>query len=451
MELKKITKQQLLQEVEENPFFGKKEPVKPGAYVPKQRLPKEPWQMSPEEKEYYHVGDKQAKIRDSQARPAWFEKQEGEKFPPDAYVYDDPFTPGNDAVMVYVPKGLTPITEQELEQAVPDFYNFFKERGANFYFLQLKKPRFDDPLEVTKFEPTSTALKYREKAFGSSDVFKKEEPTRETTDQAIILTDLIYPPLRSVEELLNEKLRNTGFPPLGVPNRERMQKAAINRYSTINNDSVQIQILMLHRYSTVEQYIEAARLLARGTKFEELPAELKPAEEHQVREYNPGRRYSRIRKSEKMDAGYRANPKTEILRLAKRGFSETDYDMTIGTELTIDGRVQEDGHFDWNFKLETGYGKKLREETRVRGGFTTDAVFESEATSYEPVQKGINIAEQPAVVQAYNEALTQLTDKIMSINSRAELRNRYRQLGPEDISRQVQESIIQKVISELKK
>lgn len=450
MEIKKITKKQLLQEVEDNPFYGKKEPVKPGAYVPKQRLPKEPWQMSPEEKEYYHVGDKQAKIRDSAARPAWFEKEAGEKFPPDAYIYDDPFTPGKDAVVVYLPKGLTPITEEELAQAVPDFYNFLKERGSNFYFINLKKPRFDDPLEVTFANPTSTALKYRTQAFGTSDVFQKDEPTRETSDQAIILRDLVYPPLREVEGELNEKLRNTGFPPVLLPNRERLQKAAINRYSTIEKNLVQVQVLMLHRYATIEQYIEAARLLSRGTTFDELPEELKPVEEHQVREFNEGLNWSRVRRSEKMnDPSYRRNPKTDILRLNREGRSVVDFDMSLGTMLTVEGKSLPDGKFQWDLKLEVGYGKKLREESRVKGGFVKDSEFESSAISEAP---GTALDINGSVADAYDEAVRGLIDKIMSLNSRAELRNRYRQLGPEDISReQLQEAIIQKVIKELQK
>lgn len=472
MEIKKITKEQLIKEAQ-NPWFGDAPKDYPEKF---KRKDKEPWQMSPEEKQKAQLkGDYAYKQRDSEARPTWFQKDD-EASRPDAYIYKDPFDEDKDAVVVIVPNGLDLVGENELKNSFPDFYDYLKSSNkVNFYFLQMKKLPKDEPMGVgrnlklepghEKFSQAQTYIKKRRGAFGTKadelgadvrDFFPKTSEKGEKQSDREKNLRKIYPSLREGQDTINQKLNNSALPQIPVPDR-LIQQAGVERHSlAAENTDIRIGLWYQYFFNRLEDYIEVSRLLSRGREFGDLPDEIKPRATHQPRRDNPGKRWSELRKLEDMSDDFKIDPKTKKYYLDKRGYSENDYTVTTGIYFTIFGTPQNDNTFKWVIGLTAGFTSKLVEERYASKPYADidEFTFTSEAVSQPYNQlEGPNgtIGTNESIMSAFRQAYDDLISKVQEVDSKQLLRNRYREFGNQDITRQIQESLIQQVLSEIKK
>jgi hypothetical protein len=450
--MKEITKKILLNQIlESQNEMNEMADYNPG------REEKNPWDETPEERAARGL-DPNYFQRKSKVTPLHFERPaanqpEAEKTAPDMFVYNDPFEEGKKIVVVQKP-GMTILTEEQLQAENPKFHTWAKSQGK-LLFLEVANKVKHDPLEVSKANPSKAALKYR----GQLGVeFPEKEATRVTTTREKILRNLLNPMVRQAASQINDSLVAAGIPPIETPERMyKSQKENINNYTMIDNDNVSWETQNTYFYETVKDYIQNAKEM-----YTNKPITKAPRLSHLVRRYNPGRNWSPVRKSEKMDTGYKQDPLTPVLKLDKRGYSAHDYDVELVSLFNLKGsptQTNEGGTaFKWTVQFKTNYGKKLREESVIRGGLVEDKFLQSEAVT-GPMEKLVGpdgtIASNPEISDALNRAIADIVGQINTIEPKEELRNRFSGVGRMEAFREVNEStvidsIVNKVINELK-
>jgi hypothetical protein len=419
-----------------------------------------PWDETPDER---MVAGKDPKYfeRDSAASSYNFVRQpaklpKGErKTPPDIWVYRDPFDESKKNIVV-VNDDLTVLTEEQLKQENPKFYNWAISRGK-LSFITMKRKAMFDPLEATNAPQniSKAAMRYRQQA---GLEFPAKEATRFETEQTKILKNILYKPLREIEGELNEHLQSIGFPPIQIPDQEyKDQKENINNYSIITNELVSWETQNTYFYDTIPKFIKNAKDLYFGRPTE------KPHLTHLPRQYNPDANWSPTRKTEKTSAQYKADPLTPKLKLNKQGRAADEYDYEINTIFNIRGTVTQAAGgataFKWTLQYKTQYAKKLREASRAEGGLKDDKFLEAESVT-GPLERLVggdgSIASNNEIKEAYIEAVNDLKAQILALDTdKQELRLRFAGAGRTDATLQLNESIkvdsiVNKIINELK-
>jgi hypothetical protein len=445
--MKEISKKELMNQILESQIeMGEMADYNPG------REDKNPWDETPEERvarglppQYFQKKSKVTPLHFQRPAP---DQPKEEKTAPDMFVYDDPDNVGKKLVVVQKP-GETLLTEEELAATEPKFHQWVQAQGK-MLILDVKNKIMYDPLEVSKASPSKAAFGYREK-LGLN--FGEKEATRETKPKEKILRNLLNPTLRGLASSINGNLISSGIPPIAIPERMfKNQKDNIDRFSTIENQSVEWETQNTYFYDTVGDYLQNAKDLYRNREAKQ------PRLTHLVRQYNPGRNWSPTRKTEKTDLGL-----TPKLGLEKSGYSKQDYDVELNSVLSVKGGLTQAGDenrsaFKWVIRFQINYGTKAREESGIRGGLVEDKLFQSEATT-GPLNKlegnDGSIATNQQIVDAFNQALEDIKVQIESINAKEELRGRFAAAGRTQAFRNVNESIdvdtiVNKIINELK-
>jgi len=448
--MKEISKKQLVNQIlESQRDVNEMADYNPG------REDKNPWDETPEERRERGLDpnyfQRKSKVTSLHFNRPPADQPEKEKTAPDMFVYDDP-RPGNEGkkIVVVQKPGIEMITEEQLEKENPRFHAWCQTIGG-LLFLEVNKRIKHDPLEITKASPSKAAMGYRAQL---GLTFPEKEPSREETPRTRILKYLLNPNIRDLAADINPHLEEAGLPPIEVPERLfKSQKENIDNYSTIENDNVSWETQNTYFYNTVENYIDNAK-----EKYRNREETNPPRLTHLVRQYNPGRNWSPTRKTQKINYGY-----TPKLGLEKSGYSEHDYDVEINSVFSVRGTVTQVGEenrsaFKWTLEYKTYYGKKLREESGIRGGLVEDKFFKSEAVT-EPLRSltggGKAIDANLQIRQALAEAMADMKAQIEALDAKDELRSRFAGVGRTEAQRELNESInvdeiVTKIISELK-
>jgi hypothetical protein len=452
--MKEISKKQLMNQIVES-----KSEINEMAYRPG-REDTNPWDETRDERRAagkdpnYFERDSAAAAYNFVRQPAKLAKDE-RKTPPDIWVYRDPFNEFKKNVVV-VNDDLTVITEEQLKEENPKFYAWATSRGK-LSFIKMKRKAMFDPLEATK-SPQNTskaAMMYRQQA---GLEFPAKEATRFETEQTKILKNILYKPLREIQDELNAHLQSIGLPPIQIPDQEyKDQKENIDNYGTISNTNVSWETQNTYFYETVPKYIKNAKDLYFGRPVEE------PHLTHLPRQYNPDARWSPTRKTEKTSQQYKADPLTPKLKLNKQGRAADEFDFEINAIFNIRGTVTAAGEnqsaFKWTIQYKTQIGKKLREESRIVGGLVDDKFLEAESVT-GPLDRLVgsdgSIASNNQIKEAFIEAVNEIKAKILALDTdKQELRLRFAGAGRTDATLQLNESIkvdsiVNKIIEELK-
>jgi hypothetical protein len=452
--MKEISKKELMNQILES----QSEMTEMADYNPG-REGKNPWDETPEERrqsgldpDYFQRKSKVTSLH-FQRPPANQPKEL--KTAPDMFIYRDPDNEGKKLVVVQKP-GETLLSEEELARMEPKFHQWVQSQGK-MLFLEVKNKIMHDPLEVSKANPSKAAFRYREQ-LGLN--FGEKEATRVTKPKEKILRKLLNPAIKDLAEAINQHLLDSGLPPISTPERMKdVQKANIDRFSTIENQEVSFETHNVYLYETVADYIQNAKEMYRNR-----PVTKQPRLTHLVRRHNPGRNYSATRKTEKKNADYKADPYTPKLGLEKQAYSVTDYDVEILEVLNVKGGLTQAGDenrsaYKWTIQFKTEYGNKLREESGIRGGLVENRFYVAEATT-GPLSKlegnDGTIATNAQIVEAFNSAINDIQSQILSeIVPEEELRSRFAAAGRTQAFRDVNESIdvdtiVNKIINELK-
>jgi hypothetical protein len=133
-----------------------------------------------------------------------------------------------------------------------------------------------------------------------------------------------------------------------------------------------------------------------------------------ARQYNT--RNANWNADKKMDITYQG--KTDKYGLNRRGYEEENLDVTIRMDLEILGEKMGES-FLWNVRMKVNLGKKLSEDSRMRGGFENIKLIQTSKTAQLEPGKEFNenhvIMDDINVVNALIEAINELKSNIDGI------------------------------------
>jgi len=332
--------------------------------------------------------------------------------------------------------------ENNLKEHNPDLFNYIMEvTQGRVHFIEMKQVA-NNPFQK-RTGRTNKVLDKVEKELGIKFPDNKERPQ---TGKEILLRKVINPGFKFLANNVNSHLNKAGFPGLVMPDHvAELQKKNIDKYSTIDDNTIKWASANLRYYPTVDAFIQHSKDLVRGRK-----SEITPIETHQPRKYNPGTNWSPLRKTIKKDENYKEDPFTDVYKLNKRGYSVEDMDLVIQSEFIVTGRrlmaENNQPYFVWNFEFHTFRGKKLREEQNAKE-LVSDISLNSQSQSFRVGDKPLDeLVKDQDFINAFNEGLNDLIVQIQAINAKEELRSRYKNIDRLDITREIQEMVVDKIV-----
>lgn len=442
--MKEILKKDLLAKLNESSIeMDEMSKYNPG------REEKNPWDETPEER-----AERQRFERKSVVKSYRFEKPpvgtKPEDMPPvDVFIYNPSKEPTGRKTAV-VPAGLVPITEEEFAAQNPTFYEWAKkEMEGGIHLVKIKKVHHD-PLQSGKANPSPQAVKLRQQTgleFGQKEGTSIPERER-------ILRYTFNPMVREtlINDSINSKLVESGFPPLRMPDQMfKGQKAAVDRHSSIANGEINFGGHNYDFYLTVADFAKANedRLYGDTPTVDILTT-------HMPRQYNMGANWDALRPTEKMGDDYKRDPLTALLKLPKRGYRPEDRDIAVGSSISIKGKlIQTDNglSYDWTVDFSTKLGKKLRDEIRVSGNnrqedkhFTCSETSKTFPTEWSDDGTYKVVVERPEVKEALSQCLKKVANDIMNMDVTEELESRSI-IDRSDITQRMNEDIISKIVT----
>ena len=460
--MKEISKKELLQQINEAEFEKKK--AGSGLYIPRDEYAAWEKESHPDARAERGEPREYPKRREgAKESPDWFDRRaaraiealEGGAPVSDMMIVDDPENEGGYIVVVQRDgHTITLITEETLKDENPDFHTWATTPPNRLSFIDVKKKLGRDWFGLGRNPAPDVQMKRREAVsnvpFPLPSGEKKEYSEREK-----ILRE-INPLIRQFSTITKERLNAAGLPEIAAPyHKYREQTENIDKYTTINNQTITWSTQNIFAYP-ISEYINNAKSMYRGQE-----PNFKPEASHAVRETNPGTNWTITRPSEVKSQQYKENPLTAIYKLRKGGYDANDVDAMVADVFTFRGQATPDNGFTWTLQFKTKYGQKLKDESAIAGGLIEDAdnINFTSTASTGPLENLVgsdgSIASNEAIMDAFKEALNDLTSKIQSIEPKRELRRRFAGVGQSDIARQLNESldidsIVSKVMNEIK-
>jgi hypothetical protein len=461
--MKEISKKQLLQQINEAEFGTKN--AGSGNYIPAGYAPWEK-ESQPDARQARGETRDYPKRKEGKGESAdWFDREAARAYeaetggapPSDMVRIDDPENPGGTLVVVQRDNiSITLITEEKLKEENPDFYNWATTPPNRLVFIDFKRKMMRDWFGGKRNPLPNANAQNRKKVSAidfSSPAFLPAGEKREYSEQEKILRELNQY-IRQFASITKERLNAAGLPEIVAPfHKYREQTENINQYTTINNQTIEWVTQNIFAYP-ISEYIQNAKDMFNG----ETPSFV-PQSSHSVRENNPGRRWTITRPSEVKNDAYKESPLTAKYKLKRGGYDPNDVDAMVADTFKFEGQATQDNGFTWRLIFKTMYGQKLKDESRIAGGLVEDEdnINFTSTASTGPLEELLgpngSIASNPAIIDAFKEALSDLTSKINSINSDGELYRRFAGVGKADTTLQLNESIdliVSKIINELK-
>ena len=439
--MKEILKKDLLAKLNESSLeMDEMSKYNPG------REEKNPWDETPEERAERQRFEKRSVTKSYRFQKPPIGTQPKDMPPVDVWIYSPTKDPQGERTAV-IPTGLEPITEEELRAANPKFFEWAqKEMGDRVHIIQMNKVHHD-PLEPGKAKPSPKALSLRQKTNLSFET-KDSGPT---SDREKILRS--FNPIVSkilINQQVNDKLIESGFPPLKMPDQMfKGQKAAIDRHSTVSNNIIHFGGHNYDFYLNIADFAQANedRLYGDAPTVDILTT-------HMPRQYNHGANWDALRPTENMDLNYKNDPLTPLLKLAKRGYRPEDRDVAVSSSISIRGveRILNDGNskYEWTVDFSTLIGKKLKDQMRISGNDRQkDKNFTCTEAS-EPFLCAGNPLQYSECVEGLVKCLNKIKGDILSMDVTEELESRS-VVDRSDITQRMNEDTISKLVSTIMK
>jgi len=136
---------------------------------------------------------------------------------------------------------------------------------------------------------------------------------------------------------------------------------------------------------------------------------------HLARQYNNNyRNWAADKKNQKQYAG-----KTDVYKLDAYGLEEKNLDVSIRMDFQISGEKMGES-FSWNVRMTNKIGKKLSDESGLRGGFLDDKLFQATTTAQLDPTKQFSdeytVMDDINVVNALLQAIEDLKSQIEAID-----------------------------------
>jgi hypothetical protein len=255
---------------------------------------------------------------------------------------------------------------------------------------------------------------------------------------------------RQLFKVIEENLENESFSEVlntrSIPTVVSRDRKNVNQYGKFSNQKIEYSTHNYNAYGTVKDFLAAAIARVKGQDTLEMKTF------HMARQYNT--RYNNWRADKKMLKQY--SGKTEKYMLDAFGLEEQNLDVTIRMDLEIFGELLGENSYTWNVRMTTKIGKKLEEETGLKGGFLDDKTIQASTTAQlapgTQFTESYTVMDNPEIVNALIEAMDNLKSQVESIDPKETLKvatvKRY-QINPNQ--NQVNESLKERLVDRIVK
>ena len=175
-----------------------------------------------------------------------------------------------------------------------------------------------------------------------------------------------------------------------------------------------------------------------------------------ARQYNT--RYNNWRADKKMLKQYAG--KTEKYMLDAYGLEQDNLDVTIRMDFEISGEPIGDNSYAWNVRMVSKLGKKLEDESGLKGGFLDDKMIQASATAQlrpgTEFNENYTVMDNKEVVDALVQAIDDLKSQVMTLDPKETLKaatvKRY-QIGnpPNQVNESIKKKLINRIVQKIVK
>jgi len=351
-------------------------------------------------------------------------------------------------------KKYRPFFKQDNNTQIPDYWicNPTKEQGKDILIVPL------DCQELSEFESANADwLKSLEEThslkpqLASCTRGKYHRPIEKYLEGGYKPTGERYPASewnnRIIKDIVLEHFANDEFNnelnKRSIPGVSSRDRKNVSQYGSFENERIKYETHNNNAYGSASDFLKAAISRMNGKETPEYKTF------HMARQYNQN--YNNWRADKKMDKRYEG--KTEKYMLDAFGLEQSNLDVLLRADLEINGEKLANS-FVWNVRFKTIFAKKLPDDSRLKGGFHDDRLFQSSSTAQldankvfdndNPIMKDIN------VVNALIQAIQDLKDQIKSTNPKDILmKASVKQYQVNPTTQAIQENLIKRIIKKL--
>jgi|LauGreDrversion4_2_1035121.scaffolds.fasta_scaffold13706_7 hypothetical protein len=348
--------------------------------------------------------------------PVWREDNPtpaGEHGVPDAWILNPTLEPGKEKLIV-------PLDCEELNNFIEKNKEWLDSLGV----LHNLEPELV-ACKRTKDQPRSykTGTPY----YGSGEKMSAQETIKRK------LFSVIDGQIANQEfsEVLNKR---------SIPTIVARDRKHVNMYTRFDNDRIVYETHNYNAYETVQDFLKAAIARVKGGDTPEMKTY------HLARQYNQNySNWAADKKNQKQYAG-----KTDIYKLDAYGLEEKNLDVSIRMDFKISGEKIGES-FTWNVRMVNKIGKKLSDESGLRGGFLDDKLFQATTTAQlDPTKQfteSYTVMDDINVVNALLQAIEDLKSQIESVDPKETLK--VATVKQYQIKRNVNEDVTEKLIKRI--
>jgi hypothetical protein len=328
---------------------------------------------------YRPLGTQDVSNKVSSSRPIWFPGNENDDMP-DGWELNPSKTIGQEKYYMY----LNGKAEEEWIAANQEFLdNLMEKTGKDFQIV----------------DKTTTKYKPRNKQVGTSYVHSGiNKPVK--TKMKIELNRIVHQILATPD--VNERLER-----LSIPDIRARETKHLNHYGEMSNERIQYQTHTFNSYLSANQFLNFV-----VARIQNKPIEQENKSYHLARQFN--QIYNNWDETIKNQQSYQG--KTDAYKLDKFGMDESNLDVSVRMDLTINGRLKRAGdvrEYEWEITFQTKFGRKLQ-DSRWLGSLNPDKNLKIRKTV--DLEPGIEFDDSRLTINNFEiknaliEALTELKD-----------------------------------------
>jgi hypothetical protein len=231
-----------------------------------------------------------------------------------------------------------------------------------------------------------------------------------------------------------------------IPTIVARDRRHISMYGRYDNDKIKYETHNYNGYESLQDFLKAAIARVKGGDAPEMKTY------YLARQFNQNyRNWAADKKNQKQYAG-----KTDVYKLDAYGLEEKNIDVSIRMDFQITGERMGES-FAWNVRMTNKIGKKMKEESGLRGGFLDDKIFQVSKTAQLDPRKqygdSYTVMDDINVINSLMEAIEELKSQIEAIDPKETLKvaNVKQYQVKRDVNESVKNRLVQRVITKLKK
>jgi hypothetical protein len=231
-----------------------------------------------------------------------------------------------------------------------------------------------------------------------------------------------------------------------IPTIVARDRRHISMYGRYDNNKINYETHNYNGYESLQDFLKAAIARVKGGDTPEMKTY------YLARQFNQNyRNWAADKKNQKQYAG-----KTDVYKLDAFGLEEKNIDVSIRMDFQISGERMGES-FAWNVKMTNKIGKKMKEESGLRGGFLDDKIFQVSKTAQLDPRKeygnSYTVMDDINVINALMEAIEELKSQIEAIDPKETLKvaNVKQYQIKRDVNESIKNRLVQRVITKLKK